>query len=60
MLAIIHFCRCLEDNDCQTYQYQHKETRLGNCILIHSTGGDGEQFGNSGSSEILIKGMFSK
>ena len=48
--------RCLMDNDCHAYQYQHKGIRAGNCILIHSTEGSGVLFGNSDNSETLIKG----
>ena len=56
-MAINTVCRCLEDNDCQAYQYQHNETTAGNCILIHFTDDGGEQFGYSDNSEMLIKGM---
>ena len=56
--CIIHnFSRCLDDKDCQFYQYQPKGTRPGNCILIHCTQQDAEEFGNSDNSELLMKGM---
>ena len=53
-------CRCLEDNDCHTYKYQHARSRTKNCILIHSDGKEEQVLENTDGNKIYIKGMFFK
>ena len=50
-------CRCLTKGECQGYQYQHKETRPGKCILIESTCSNGQIFDMDNTSTIYTIGM---
>ena len=54
------YCRCLTRGECQGYQYQHKETRLGNCILIENTCSNGQIFEMDNTSTIYTIGMLWK
>ena len=54
------YCRCLTEGECQGYQYQHKETRPGNCILIENTCSNGQIFEMDNTSTIYTIGMLLK
>ena len=51
------YCRCLTREECQGYQYQHKETRPRNCILIESTCSIGQIFKMDNTSTIYTIGI---
>ena len=49
-------CRCLADEECLGYKYQHKGTGPGNSFLIHCTETDRQTFESDENGETYTKG----